>query len=185
MSPKGYIKYLLILVLILFPINSAAKRGWDEKAIITLRDNQPCFSYPPNGETRKRPYAFDYLAITKAGPRGGAGGWVIQLASYDKKIPVEPNSPKTCIKYGALPPMAAEVNPVSPLEFDTPYRAYLSISTASGSEIRYASDFCLIRNSKGEVVLTGVDWEHTKYAPHCLKPGESTKRSFWRRLFGK
>jgi hypothetical protein len=185
MLPKGHVKYLLISVLILFPINAAAKRGWDEKAIITLSDNQPCFSYPPNDETRKRPYAFDYLAVTMAGPQEEAGGWVIQLASYDKKIPVEPNSPMTCIKYGELPPMAAEVNPVKPLEFDTPYRAYLSISTASGSEIRYASDFCLIRTSKGEVALTGVDWEHTNYEPHCLKPGDAPKRGFWQRLFDR
>jgi len=167
------------------PVTAMAKRGWDGMAVITLRDGQPCFSYPQDEEIRKRPYSFDYLAVTKAGPRGGAGGWVIQLASYDKKILVEPKSPDSCIRYGVLPPRAEEVNPVKPLELNTPYRAYLSVSTASGSEQRYASDFCLIRNPKGEVVLTGVDWEHTQYEPLCLKPGESPKRSLWQKLFGK
>jgi len=162
-----------------------AKSGWDGKAVITLRDGQPCFSYPQDEEIRKRSYSFDYLAVTKAGPQGGVGGWVIQLASYDNKIQIEPNSPESCIRYGVLPPGAEEVNPVKPLELNTPYRAYLSVSADSAGEQRYASDFCLTRDTKGLTILVGVGWDNNAYEPHCLKPGESPKRSFWQKLFGK
>jgi hypothetical protein len=176
---------LAICLLTTIPITAMARHGWDGKAVITLRDGQPCFSYPRDEEIKKRVYLFDNLAVTKAGPQGGAGGWVIQLADYNKKIPVEPDHPETCIRYGVLPPRAEEVTPVKPLELNTPYRAYLSVSTASGSEQRYVTDFCLTRNPRGGIVLTSVNWENTVYEPHCLKLGESLKRSLWQRLFGK
>lgn len=177
--------YLIISLLVTIPISADAKRGRDGEAVITLQGTQPCFSYPQDNEIRKGAYLFDYLCVSKAGPQGDPGGWAIQLADYNRKILIEPNTTATCIRYGVIPPRLKEIVHAEPLTFNTPYRAYLRVSTASGGEQRYASDFCLIRNSKGEVVLTGVDWEHTKYAPHCLKPGESTKRGFWQRLFGK
>ena len=183
--PKVLTTCLIICLLVTIPITAMAKRARDGEAVITLRSAQPCFSYPQDEEIKKGDYLFDYLAVSKAGPQGDTGGWVIQLADYHKKILVEPNSPATCIRYGAIPPSAEEITHAKPLAFNTPYRAFLRVSTASGSEQRYASDFCLIRNPKGDVVLTGVDWEHTQYEPLCLKPGEAPKRSFWQKLFGK
>lgn len=81
---------------------------------------------------------------------------------------------------------------MEPLQFDTPYEVFMSVSTSGVSksghdyyERRYASKFCLKRDVKGDTIIVGVGWDDDEYEPHCLKPGEPTKRGFWQRLFGK
>jgi hypothetical protein len=81
---------------------------------------------------------------------------------------------------------------MEPLQFDTPYEVFMSVSTSGVSktgheyyERRYASKFCLNRDVKGETIITGVRWDDDAYAPQCQKPGESPKYGFWQKLFGK
>ncbi|MEN6463965.1 MAG: hypothetical protein ABFD62_02165 [Syntrophaceae bacterium] len=158
----------------------------DADAVITMRNGKPCFSYPQDEEIRKRPYSFSYLDVSKNGPVGG-GGWVIQIASPDRKGLLEPDSPKTCVEYGILNPGMEVWQEPEPLLFDTHYRVLIRVTARDRdgiSERRYLSNFCLTRDEKGETVLVAASGGG-KGEWRCLKPGEKPKRSFWERLFGK
>ncbi|MGA7828024.1 MAG: hypothetical protein WCA04_10205 [Geobacteraceae bacterium] len=177
----------LIFLFIVIPVSASARSNKDADAIITMRNGQPCFSYPQYEEIQKKPYSFDYLSVSKNGPVGGVG-WEISIKDYDRKGLLEPNSPETCIEYGVLNPGMKEKQAAKPLQSDTPYQVFISVSEAPGGRNSYgrkfAADFCISRNEKGEPILVGAsgggtgDWR-------CLKPGESKNRGFWQRLFGK
>ena len=151
------------------------------KLFITMRNGQPCFYYP-----QQKSYSFSSLYISKSSPDSG-GGWAIQIKTADRKGLIDPNRPETCVKYGVLIPETEVVSHANPIQFDTPYRASLNANTTTGvsDEIRYASDFCVTHNTKGETILVGADWDDKRHAMKCLKPGESPKRGFWQKLFGK
>lgn len=179
--PYFYRNSLIGLLLALIPATgNAYKPPPSGDMVISMRNGQPCFSYPQD-----KAYSFGSLSISKARPQGG--GWAIQIVSPDRKGLLEPNRPETCIKYGVLNPGMEVVAPAKPLQFDTPYSVRISTHTTSGisHEYRYSSDFCLSRNEKGETILVGADWDDKTDAMKCLKPGESPKRSFWQKLFGK
>lgn len=183
---------LIGLPLLFIPLVASAKQfKIHGEVVITLRNGSPCFSYPQDSEIRKKPYSFSYLNVSTAGPMC-EGGWAADIVNLRRQGLVEPNKPDTCIQYGVLNPGMKEKRILEPLQLNTPYEVFMSVSTSRVSkaghdyyERRYASKFCLGRDVKGETVLVGVGWDDNAYAPHCLKPGESTKRSFWRRLFGK
>jgi hypothetical protein len=179
---------LIILMLLVIPLPvHAISHIRDADAVITMRNGKPCFSYPQDEEIRKRPYSFSYLDVSKNGPIGG-GGWVIQIASPDGKGLLEPNSPETCVEYGVLNPGMKVWQTAEPLVFDTPYRVLIRVTEPVGghhSYVRgYLSNFCLIRNEKGETVLVAASGDG-KGAWRCLKRGEKPGRGFWERLFGK
>lgn len=158
----------------------------DADAAITMRNGMPCFYYPQDKEIRKRPYSFAYLDVSKAGPVGG-GVWAIQIANPEKKGLLDPNSPETCIVYGVLNPGTENMEPPKPLLIDTPYEVFIRVSARSEGvhyERKYLSNFCLSRNEKGETVLVGAEVNKQIGGWQCLKPGETTKRSFWQKLFG-
>ncbi|MEA5115920.1 MAG: hypothetical protein VB050_18040 [Geobacteraceae bacterium] len=176
---------LICLLLVIIPVTVSARSDQDAEAIVTLRNGQPCFSYPQDKEIRKWHYSFGSLDVSEKGPNGGAGGWEIGLSEpYKKKGLLEPNSPETCVKYGVLNPGMEVTQPAEPLQFNKPYRMRIRVTTMSGgfSVRRYASDFCLSRNTKGETIIVGAVWDDKADAPRCLKPGESPKRSLWQRL---
>jgi hypothetical protein len=152
-----------------------------------VRNDQPCFSYPQDKEIQKHQYSFSSLSVSKAGPVGGVS-WEIQKANQDGRGLMKFNSPETCIEYGVLPLETKDIKPAKPLLFDTSYRMLLVVYSRSGGvlyERRYSSDFCFTRNTKGEKIIVGTDWESGENEPHCLKPGELPKRNFWQKLFGK
>jgi hypothetical protein len=113
--------------------------------------------------------------------------WLIDIANPDRKGLLEPNSPGTCIEYSVLPSGTKVVESAKPLQDDTPYSMLLVVySRSEGAyfERKYLSDFCVSHNEKGELIIVGASGEG-KGAWHCLKPGESPKRGFWQRLFGR
>lgn len=157
--------------------------------VITMQNGQPCFSYPRDKEIlKKKTYAFGYLDVTKSGSERGEG-WEIGLSDPFRKGLLDPNTPATCIKYGVPNPGMKVTQPAEPLYFDTPYQVRLDVLTSwekeGQNECNYASNFCLSRNTKGETILVGADWDDKAGAMKCLKPGESPKRNFWQKLFGK
>jgi hypothetical protein len=182
-----YYRNSLIGLLILIPVSvSAMSRIRDADAVITMRNGNPCFSYPRDEEIRKRPYLFGYLSVSKNGPYGG-DGWGIQITSPDRKGLLEPNSPETCVEYGVLNPGMKVMYSAEPLLPDKPYRVFISVSARDKGvfyERKYLSNFCISRNEKGESIIVGAEWNDAD-GWKCLKPGESPKRGFWQRLFGR
>ena len=180
----------LIGLLLVFISATGCKCQRDADAVVTMSNGQLCFSYPQDKEIRKRPYLFYDLVVSKVNSQDGEE-WYIETISLDRKGLREPNSPETCIKYGIINPGIKVRKTAEPLQVDTAYRVSIDVSTASAStpgyvyERRYRSDFCLSRNAKGETILVGADWDDKTGAMICLKPGESPKRSFWQKLFGK
>ncbi len=185
------LKSLIVLLLVMIPVSANAKQfKIHGDAVITLRNGQPCFSYPKDKEIRKGPYAFSYLAVSKDGPQGGVR-WDVDMINLERKGLIEPDNPVTCVNYG-IPNSGMKARRIAePLMFNTPYKVLISVAktdTLKSSYIEernYRSSFCLKRNAMGETILVGTDWDSNAYEPHCLKPGESPKRSFWQKLFGK
>ncbi|MEA5115916.1 MAG: hypothetical protein VB050_18020 [Geobacteraceae bacterium] len=177
---------LICLLIVLTPSTVTAKRRQnDGEVVITMRNGQPCFSYPMDNEIRKKKYYFYSLAVSNKRPND-SGGWAIQIANSNKKGLLEPNNPERCIKYGVITPKMEEIFTAVPLLANTPYHVRLSVSGAAEEgalvERVYRSDFCLSRNAKGEKIIVGAVWDDKTDAPRCLKPGESPKRSLWQRL---
>jgi len=172
---------------VIIPVTVSARSDKDAEATVTLRNGQPCFSYPKDKEIRKWHYSFGSLDVSETGPNAGKGCWQVGLSDpYKKKGLLEPNSVETCVKYGVLNPGMEVTQPAKPLQFNTPYRMHISVlkSDQEGGNVRtYASDFCLSRNAKRETIIVGVDWDDKADAPRCLKPGEPPKRSIWKKLF--
>ncbi|MEA5115915.1 MAG: hypothetical protein VB050_18015 [Geobacteraceae bacterium] len=181
------LRYSLICILIvLIPVSVNARSGRNAEAIVTLHNGQPCFSYPQDKEIRKWHYSFGSLDVSEIGQNSAATGWEISIADpFEKKGLLEPKSTETCVKYGVLNLGMKVTQPAEPLRLNTPYRVRLSVLKPfeeGGNVRRYASDFCLSRNAKGEKIIVGADWDYKADAPRCLKPGESPKRSIWQRL---
>lgn len=180
-----YRNCLIFCLVVLLPATVIARSNKDADAVVTLRDGKPCFSYPQDEEIRKKPYSFSYLGVSK---NSGGVVWEIQITSYDRNGLVEPNSPETCIEYGRLITGTKEDKVATPLLPDSPYHVFISVAEAPGGrnsyDRKFAFDFCIARNEKGESIVVGASGEG-KGAWHCLKPGESKKRGFWGWLFGK
>lgn len=176
---------LIFLLFVLIPTTSSAKSDRNAEAIVTLRDDRPCFSYPRKKKTSETRYSFGYLSVSEIGPYA-RGKWEISISDpYEKKGLLEPDSLGACIKYGITNPGMKAKQAAEPLQFNTPYRVHLIVDTMPKfvNEWRYGSDFCLSRNAKRETIIVGVDWDDKADAPRCLKPGEPPKRSIWKKLF--
>jgi hypothetical protein len=180
---------VICLLVIFTPATVNAMKSMKQgDAVVTMRNGNPCFSYPQDKEIQKRPYSFGYLHVDKLGSIGG-GGWVIQITRSDRKGLLDPNSPETCIEYGIHHPGTEDMEPAKPLQVDTPYEVrfvvYPIYSDGGGDERRYLSYFCVSRNENGESVLVSAEVNKQIGGFQCLKPGESPKRSLWQKLFGK
>ena len=179
-----FISFMCVFVPVSVNAMSSIK---DDNAIITMRNDNPCFSYPRDKEIQKVSYLFSYLSVSKNGPQGGAG-WEIGISNLDKRGLLDPNSLETCIEYGVLNPGMKEKQAAEPLLPETPYRVFIRVAEASGGRNiesrKFLSDFCLSRNEKGEPTVVDAEWRN-RGGWYCLKPGESPKRGFWRKLFGK
>jgi len=178
---------ILILLVIIPPLGHAMKPPKTGNVVITMQNGQPCFSYPQDKEIRKKKtYAFSYLDVLDYRHRGG---WEVGLKDSFRKDLLDPNIPATCIKYGIPNPGMKVTRTAEPLLFDIPYQVRMDVLTSwekeGNFECNYASDFCLTRNAKGESILVGAEWDDKADMMKCLKPGESPKRSFWQKLFGK
>jgi hypothetical protein len=170
----------------LIPVSTLAmSRIKDADAVIILRNGNPCFSYPQDEEIRKRPYSFARLSVSK---NTGGGMWDIGIASSDREGLLEPNSPDTCIEYGRIHPGTEVLDPAKSLQLNTPYHVIIRVTEPPGERFSYKrlyySNFCIVHNEKGELMLVGVSF-NSNSGWRCLKPGESSERGFWDRLFGQ
>jgi hypothetical protein len=179
--PKIYHSLILILFISISTTSYAMKPPKAGNVVITMHNNTPCFSYPQDKSS-----SFSSLYISKSGTEG-SGGWAIQIKRADRKGLFDPNKPEACVKYGVPSPGTEIVAPAEPLQLDTPYRVRLYTNTTTGVSYEnwYATDFCITRNAEGETILVGADWNDKAGAMKCLKPGETPKRGFWQKLFGK
>ncbi len=179
---------LVLILIILFPINVCAMSSIkDADAVITMRDGKPCFSYPQDKEIQEIPYLFGYISVSKWGSVGG-NGWTSWVARSEGKGLLEPNSPATCIKYGVSHPGLRNIRPPKELLMNTPYEIFIRVHSPPLGPIynrKFLSEFCLVRDAQGNTVVVDADWNNDNRAMRCLKPGESPKRSFWQKLFGK
>lgn len=176
---------LIACAVVMLPATATARSNKDADAVVTLRNGMPCFSYPKDKEIRTKPYSFGYLSVSRNGSTGETG-WEIGIVDYERKGLVEPNSPETCIEYGILGLGMKLKQAAKPLLPDTPYKVFMDVTEAPGENTiydrKFAFDFCLTRNEKGETVIVEAtgggrgEWR-------CLKLGES--RGFWGWLFGK
>ncbi|MBT1072768.1 hypothetical protein [Pelotalea chapellei] len=176
---------LICCLVVLLPATVIARSNKDADAVVTLRDDKPCFSYPKDEEILKRPYSFSYLGVSK---NTGGVVWEIQITSYERKGLIEPNSPENCIGYGIVNPGMKEDKAAKQLLPDLPYHVFISVAEAPGGrnsyDRKFALDFCISNNEKGEPIILGASGDG-KGMWHCLKPGETRKRGFWGWLFGK
>lgn len=175
------------LILIMISNVIASDRNKDADAVISMRNGNPCFSYPQDEEIKKRAYSFTYLGVSNNNPFGGVQ-WAIQIASLDRNGLLEPNHTGTCIEYGVTRPGIEDMESAQPLLFNVPYQVHINVHARNNGptyERKYESNFCLARNEKGENFLVGAEYDGNADAWKCLKPGESPKRSFWQKLFGK
>lgn len=180
--------FIFLILLVLFPVNVRASRLFDAAAVVTMRGGLPCFSYPQDEEIRKLPYSFAYISVTRPGPIASKDGWAAQIADpYNTKGLLEPNSPKTCIKYGGPHAGIKDTDPATPFLMDTPYYVFIRVGTLEGPlyERKFLSNFCLTRDGKGNKIIVGAQYDDNSDEWKCLKPGEMPKKGFWKRLFGK
>jgi hypothetical protein len=179
---------LMFILIILFPINVCAMSSIkDADAVITMRDGKPCFSYPQDKEIQARPYSFGYLSVSNISSVGG-DGWEIRVPISARKESIEPNSPSTCIKYGVLHPWIKSTRPAERLLMNTPYEVLIVVHSPPLGPVynrKFLSEFCLVRDAKGNTVVVDAEWDDNARATKCLKPGESPRRSLWQKLFGR
>lgn len=185
--PNFYLRYLCSLLLISVPVPSIAISSIkDADAVITIRNGNPCFSYPQENEIQRGTYLFSYMSVSKNGPTGGAG-WEIDIANLGKKGLLNPDTPETCIEYGVLNQGMKEKQVASPILPDTPYKVFIRATEVPGGRSmdsrKFLSDFCISKNKNGEPIIVGATGDG-KGVWRCLKPGESAKRGFWQKLFG-
>lgn len=178
---------ICLSIIILIPASSLAmSRIKDADAVISMRNGNPCFSYPQDEEIQKRRYSFGYLDVS-SNVLSKPNGWEIGIASPDRKFLIEPNSPETCVEYG-IPNSGMEVRQTAePLRPNTPYRVLIIVGTVSNGpyyERKYLSNFCVIYNDNGDPILVAASGGG-KGQWRCLKPGEYPERGFWDILFGK
>lgn len=177
---------IVCLLLILVPTSvNAVSRIKDADAVITMRNGQPCFSYPQDEEIRKRPYSFAHLGVSK---NTGGVRWEIGIASIDRKGLIEPNTPEACIEYDMLRSGTKVIKPAEPLENNIPYHVIIRVTEPPNAKLSYKrlyyTDFCIVYNENNEPVVVGASGGG-KGQWRCLKPGETPKRGFWDSLFGK
>lgn len=171
---------LISFLLILLPAIAFTRSYKDADAVVTMRNGNPCFSYPQDSEIQKRPYSISFLDVTTI--LDGKAGWLTTKVYEDKTARVIADSRESCIEYGVLSSGMREREVAKPLLLDTPYNVFIQVSAVPGYERKFASGFCVSRNDKGEPVLVEADFNKAWY---CLKPGETRKRGFWESLFGK
>lgn len=180
--PHFYRNSLICCLFMLLPGTVLARAYKDADAVVTMKNGQPCFSYPRISEIQNRPYSLSFLDVTSV-DRGKAG-WLTTVIFGDRKVNVTPDIPENCIEYGTLKPGMKEEHAATTLSFDTPYRVFMQVAAAEGYEQKFASEFCITKNEKDEPILVEAEG-NGKGAWGCLKPGESKKRGLWEKLFGK
>jgi hypothetical protein len=172
-----YYKYFIWMFLIVIPATvNAYQPPPSDKVKTTMRYGQPCFYH-----LQDKSLSFGYLAISTA----GEGQWEIQISPLHRKKLLEPNNPATCIRYGVLNPGMELIRPAKPLRLNVPYEVFMDLSDNRSYQRKYASNFCLTQNIKGETILVNAAWDEKKQSMICLKQGETPKRGFWQKLFGK
>ena len=177
-----YLNSVVLCIVIVFSGNAIARSYKDADAVVTLQNGNPCFYYPQDHEIQQRPYSMSFLDVTTI--LDGKAGWLTTKVYEDKTARVIADSRESCIEYGVLSPGMREREVAKPLLLNTPYSVFIQVSAVPGFERKFATEFCIIRNEKGDSVIVEAtgggrgEWR-------CLKPGESANRGFWGWLFGK
>jgi hypothetical protein len=186
--PNFYRNSLIVPLLLVLPtIGYAVSTIKDADAVITMRNGNPCFSYPIDKQILKRPFSFGRLSVGTKGPKGDAI-WIIEAIDIASIDLIEPNNIENCIEYGATPSGTKIRFPAEPLEMNTPYYGRLHLYSKPASEWhyqrKYMSNFCVVTNEKKQTTIAWAAYNEKTHRWECLQPGQSPKRSFWKKLFG-
>jgi hypothetical protein len=165
----------------------------DGEAVVTIKNNLPCFSYPRDKEVVSKekkgiPYGLHSIGLIANArrPQDFKGRWELQ---HDDGLRHQLDRPEACIEYGSLPSHMNALVPTELLQLNVPYEISMSLYTSKGHNRIYSSFFCLVRNEDNELVITGAvyDKDARVLYSRCLKPGEKPpkKSTFLQRLFGE
>lgn len=146
----------------------------DGDVVITLRNGNPCFSYPLDEATKKRNYSFELLGVSlndREASLPGVKAWELGFSKADEKNLANPNSPETCIEYGVDYPGTKQKAPAALIRFDVPYRVFLHVSTDTGAfyERKYLSEFCISHNATGDRIILEAKYNNATNKYECIK----------------
>jgi hypothetical protein len=160
--------------------------------VVTIKNNNPCFSYPRDKEVISKekkdiPYGIRYISLIAQRPWGFKGRWELQQNGSPLH---QPDKPEMCIEYGSVPPRMRTLSPTEQLQLNVPYEILIGLYTSYKDNYynrKYSSSFCLVRDEDNELVITGVVYDKEMHVSRCLKPGEKPppKSTFLQRLFGE
>jgi len=148
----------------------------DGKAVVTLRNNQPCFSFPLDETTKK--IKFLLYKIEVYFNKGQAAypstkTWVLKINEENKKFFNNPNTPEQCIEYGVSTPNNNSTVAI-PVEINVPYQVFLTIyspeiASSSASIRSYYSDFCLILGATHNKIVVNPKFNSSTGVFQCEK----------------
>ena len=119
----------------------------DGQAVVSLQNDQPCFSYPLDKVTAKfkfTPYLVEVFLNNEDAAASSAKVWEFRLTRA-QLLSNEPPPADRCVEYGKPPPGGDHAS-ATPLEVNTPYRVYMTMFSAepgSGGNRSYYEDFCI------------------------------------------
>lgn len=132
----------------------------DGEVVVTLRNSQPCFSYPLDEATKKNKFFLHKIEVSfnkglAAYP--STKSWELKINQANRPLFTNPNTPEQCIEYGTATPTQTP-SPVIPIEINIPHRVFLTIyspeiASSSASIRSYYNDFCLSLGTSNNKIL--------------------------------
>ena len=120
----------------------------DGQAVVSLQNDQPCFSYPLDQVTAKYKFIPSLVEVflndKQDAAASGAKLWEFRRTRA-QLLSNEPPPADRCVEYGTPPPGGSPAS-ATPLEVNTPYRDYMTVFSAepgSGGNRIYYEDFCI------------------------------------------
>jgi len=176
---------LLILTAVFVREAIASDSLSDGEAVVTLKHDQPCFSFPVDDATRGNHFFLYEISVSfnkGLAAHPSTASWKLRVDQGNRQHFGKAGNPEQCIEYGTA--ILAKSQPTAvPLEANIPYQVLLTIystenSSSSGSIRTYHSIFCLglDSNKRKMIVKTHFNLTAGKYAcdgqtePQTVRP---------------
>ena len=124
----------------------------DGQAVVSLQNDQACFSHPLDPVTAKYKFIPSLVEVFLNKEDAAVSGlkvWEFRLTRA-QLLSNEPPPADRCVEYGKPPPGSSHASAL-PLEVNTPYRVYMTMFSAepgSGGNRIYYEDFCITRDAQ-------------------------------------